>query len=41
MQRVADALDAIGCVEPFGSWLSGLHLPDGDLDVSLEGELEW
>lgn len=41
LQRVQRALNAVGDVVPFGSWVSGLHLPGGDLDASLEGELEW
>ena len=34
-------LERIGAVAPFGSWVSGLHTLGGDLDLSLDGWLEW
>ncbi|PRW20882.1 DNA polymerase sigma [Chlorella sorokiniana] len=41
LQCVKAALQGLGAVDPFGSWVSGLHVPGGDLDLSLEGTLHW
>lgn len=41
LQLVQAALASVGEVAPFGSWVSGLHTPAGDLDLFLDEELSW
>lgn len=41
LERVQEVLSEIDDVQPFGSCVSGLHLPEGDLDMSIEGEPCW